>query len=170
MNFSFHVQEELLRNICYIIHFHIAIKKLVRRSWWVKKQKSVIVWQCTRSSIEIQLPSRVIVGSPATKLPDISTKKKEGEGPCRVLRNSWYGRQVRLTQTRFEMFFICPPRCLSMTQVCRSETRGQCESGRTPGRRLRSFRASSAGAADFVGIVTSFTSLFLFFKNLKFQI
>lgn len=30
MNFSFHVQEELLRNICYIIHFHIAIKKLVR--------------------------------------------------------------------------------------------------------------------------------------------
>lgn len=73
---------------------------------------------CTRSSIEIQLPSRIIVGSPGTKLPDISSKEKEGEGPCKSsVRNSWYKRQVRLTQTCCGTFFISLFVYLSMTDT-----------------------------------------------------
>lgn len=86
--------------------------------WWVKWQNWVIVRQCTRSSIEIQLPSRIIVGSPGTKLPDISSKEKEGEGPCKSsVRNSWYKRQVRLTQTYYGTFFISLFVYLSMTDT-----------------------------------------------------
>lgn len=130
--------------------------KIISRLWWVKWQNWVIVRQCTRSSIEIQLPSRIIVGSPGTKLPDISSKEKEGEGPCKSsVRNSWYKRQVRLTQTCYGTFFISlfvlfvNDRYREVKRMIRSES----------GRRIQSHQTSCTKSNDVVGI---YFSLFFF--------